>query len=175
MPAKPQAQPQDQKETLKKLYLEQLRDLYSAESQIVKALPKMRKAAHSDELKQAFETHLEQSTHQRDDVENLITAHGGKAKGHTCKGMQGIIAEGQETIEEHEDMDPVFADAGLIAAAQRVEHYEIAGYGSARALAELMGDNEGVKVLDRIAQEEGDTDKLLTTIAQESMKTLAIA
>jgi ferritin-like metal-binding protein YciE len=164
---KEQAQPQDALEGLKELYLHELRDLYSAESQIVKALPKMVKAAKSDKLKEAFQTHLEQSTRQRDDVEQLILALDGKAKGITCKGMQGIIAEGQETMEEHKKSDPVVADAALIGAAQRVEHYEISGYGTARSLAELVGDQSGVETLDRIAQEEGDTDKLLTSIAQE--------
>jgi ferritin-like metal-binding protein YciE len=165
-------QTRDPMEGLKELYLHELRDLYSAESQIVKALPKMVKAAKSDRLKEAFQTHLEQSTRQRDDVEALITAMGGKAKGITCKGMQGIISEGQETMDEHKKSDPVVADAALIGAAQRVEHYEISGYGTARPLAELVGDSNGVEVLDRIAQEEGETDKLLTSIAQEMTQPL---
>lgn len=163
---------QDPMEGLKELYLHELRDLYSAESQIVKALPKMAKATKSEKLRGAFQTHLEQSNRQRDDVEALIVAMGGKAKGITCKGMQGIIAEGQEAIAEHKKSEPVVADTALIGAAQRVEHYEISGYGTARSLAELVGDQKGVKVLDRIAQEEGDTDKLLTSIAQEMTQPL---
>jgi ferritin-like metal-binding protein YciE len=164
---KTQADPQAQMEAMKELYLHELRDLYSAESQIVKALPKMAKVAKSEALRKAFQTHLEQSTRQRDDVEALITAMGGKAKGITCQGMQGIISEGQEAMDEYKKADPLVADTALIGAAQRVEHYEIAGYGTARSLAELVGDTTGVEVLDRIAQEEGDTDKLLTSIAQE--------
>jgi ferritin-like metal-binding protein YciE len=164
---KPPTDPQEQMDAMKELYLHELRDLYSAESQIVKALPKMAKAAKSEGLRQAFQTHLAQSTRQRDDVEALIVAMGSKAKGVTCKGTQGIIAEAQETIDEHKKSDPLVADTALIGAAQRVEHYEISGYGSARSLAELVGDTNGVTVLDRIAQEEGDTDKLLTSIAQE--------
>jgi ferritin-like metal-binding protein YciE len=165
--AKTPAESQDSMVGMKELYLHELRDLYSAESQIVKALPKMAKAAKSDKLREAFRTHLEQSTRQRDDVEALITAMGGKAKGVTCKGTQGIIAEAQETMDEYKKSDPIVADAALIGAAQRVEHYEISGYGTARSLAELVGDTNGVEVLDRIAQEEGETDKLLTSIAQE--------
>jgi ferritin-like metal-binding protein YciE len=169
---KTQADPQAQMKAMKELYLHELRDLYSAESQIVKALPKMAKRAKSETLRQAFQTHLEQSTRQRDDVEALIVAMGGKAKGVTCKGTQGIIAEAQETMDEHKKSPPVVADTALIGAAQRVEHYEISGYGSARSLAELVGDTEGVAVLDRIAGEEGDTDKLLTGLAQEMTQPL---
>jgi ferritin-like metal-binding protein YciE len=172
MASKPKAQTQDPMEAMKDLYLHELRDLYSAESQIVKALPKMIKAAKNDSLKAAFQTHLEQSTKQRDDVEALIVAMGGKAKGVTCKGMQGIISEGQETMDEHKKADPIVADAALIGAAQRVEHYEISGYGTARSLAELVGDSNGVAVLDRIAQEEGETDKLLTGLAQDLTRPL---
>jgi ferritin-like metal-binding protein YciE len=166
MPAKAKEPPQNETEALEQLYLEQLKDLYSAESQAVKVLPRMAKAAKSEELRQAFETHLEQTTSQRDEVEQLITARGGKARGHTCKGMQGILEEALEAMTKHKKSPPMIADAALIGAAQRSEHYEIAGYGTTRSIAELVGDKNGVKVLDRIAQEEGDTDKLLTTIAQ---------
>ena len=165
--SKARLQEQDNAEVLKDLYLEQLRDLYSAEAQAVKVLPRMTKAAKSDKLRKAFETHLKQTTRQRDDVEKLITNMGGKAKGHTCKGMQGILAEGLETIDKHKKSPPMIADAALIGVAQRSEHYEISGYGTARTVAELVGDKNGMKVLDRIAQEEGDTDKLLTSLAQE--------
>jgi ferritin-like metal-binding protein YciE len=159
----------------KNLYVEQLQDLYSAEDQLVDALPKMAQAAHSSELRQGFEMHLEQTRAQRDQVEQLITQMGEKAGGHTCKGMKGIIAEGQETMSKHKKSDPAIADAALIAAAQRVEHYEIAGYGTARSLAEMMGEQDAVEVLDRIAQEEGDTDKKLTTLAQELVNPAAMA
>jgi ferritin-like metal-binding protein YciE len=166
---KAQVQPQDTEAAMKELFMHQLKDLYSAEAQSVKALPKMSKAARSPELKKAFETHLKQTTRQRDDVEKLITKLGGKAKGHTCKGMQGILAEAQETMDMHKKSPAMIADSALIGAAQRSEHYEIAGYGTARAMAERMGNQSAVKVLDRIAQEEGDTDKLLTSIAQETV------
>jgi ferritin-like metal-binding protein YciE len=156
-------------QALQELYLHQLRDLYSAEAQAAKILPRMAKAAKSPKLRKAFETHLKQTTRQRDDVEKLITKMGGKAKGQTCKGMQGILEEAQETMTMHKKSPPMLADAALIGAAQRSEHYEIAGYGTARSTAQLVGDKNGVKVLDRIANEEGDTDKLLTSIAEEMM------
>jgi ferritin-like metal-binding protein YciE len=162
-------------QAFKELYLEQLRDLYSAEDQLVDALPKMAQAAHSSELRQGFEMHLEETRQQRDEVEQLITSLGEKASGHTCKGMKGIIAEGQETMTKHKKSDPAIADAALIAAAQRVEHYEIAGYGTARSLAEMMGEDDAVQVLDRIAQQEGDTDKKLTALAQEVINPAAMA
>jgi ferritin-like metal-binding protein YciE len=166
---------QAQNQEFKELYLEQLRDLYSAEDQLVQALPKMAQAAHSSELRQSFEEHLEQTRRQRDEVEQLVSQLGEKASGHTCKGMQGIVAEGQETIKKHKKSDPAIADAALIAAAQRVEHYEIAGYGTARALAEMMGEDNAVQVLDRIAKEEGETDHKLTALAQEVINPAAMA
>ncbi|MGL4609916.1 MAG: ferritin-like domain-containing protein [Trueperaceae bacterium] len=166
---------QAQNQAFKDLYVEQLRDLYSAEDQLVDALPKMAQAAHSSELREGFEMHLEQTRQQRDQVEQLITQMGEKTSGHTCKGMKGIIAEGQETIDNHKKSDPAIADAALIAAAQRVEHYEIAGYGSARSLAEMMGEGEAVQVLDRIAKEEGETDHKLTDLAQNLINPAAMA
>lgn len=169
MATKSQPQTQDTDQALQELYVHQLKDLYSAEAQITKALPKMAKAARNPQLKKVFEMHLKQTTRQRDDVEKLLAKHGEKAKGHTCKGMQGIIEEGQETIEMHKKSPPQIADAALIGAAQRVEHYEIAGYGTARTTAELLGDQRAVKVLDRIAEEEGNTDKRLTAVALETM------
>jgi ferritin-like metal-binding protein YciE len=164
-----------QNQEFKELYLEQLRDLYSAEDQLVDALPKMAQAAHSSELRRGFEEHLEQTRRQRDEVEQLVSQMGEKASGHTCKGMKGIIAEGQETIKTYKKSDPAIADAALIAAAQRVEHYEIAGYGTARALAEMMGEDNAVQVLDRIAKEEGETDHKLTALAQEVINPAAMA
>ncbi len=159
----------------KDLYVEQLRDLYSAEDQLVNALPKMAKAAHSSELRQGIEEHLEQTRRQRDDVEQLITQMGEKASGHTCKGMKGIVAEGEETIKKHKKSDPAISDAALIAAAQRAEHYEIAGYGTARTLAEMMGEDNAAQILDRIAKEEGETDHRLTAFAQEVVNPAAMA
>ena len=154
-------------ESLKDLYIEQLRDLYSAETQLVEALPKMAKAATHSELKRAFEAHLKQTKRQRADLEKIILDLGAKPDGHTCKAMKGLVEEGAELIEEKKNSDPEVLDAGLIAAAQRVEHYEIAGYGTVRTYAEMLGENEAAAVLDRIAHEEGDTDHKLTKLALE--------
>ena len=125
-----------------------------------------RSATHS-ELKQGFESHLEQTKRQRADLEKIIVALGATPDGHTCKAMKGLIEEGAELIEQKKDSDPEVLDAGLIAAAQRVEHYEIAGYGTVRTYAEMLGENEAAAVLDRIAHEEGDTDHKLTKLALE--------
>ncbi len=154
-------------ESLKDLYVEQLRDLYSAESQLVEALPKMAKAATHPELKRAFEAHLEQTKRQKSDLEQIIVGLGAKPGGHTCKAMKGLVEEGAELIEEKKDSERNVLDAGLIAAAQRVEHYEIAGYGTVRTYAEMLGENEAAAVLDRIAHEEGETDHKLTKLALE--------
>ena len=150
--------------TLKDLYIEQLRDLYSAESQLVEALPKMAKAASNAELKRGFEEHLEQTKRQRLDVEKLIRDHGENPDGHECKAMKGLIEEGSELMKE--DADPDVMDAGLIAASQRIEHYEIAGYGTVRTYAKQLGDKNAASILDRIAQEEGATDHKLTALAE---------
>ncbi len=158
--------------TLKDLYIEQLRDLYSAESQLCEALPKMVKAAHNAELKSSFEQHLKETKQQRQDVGDLIRAHGHDPEGHECKAMKGIIAEGEEMIKEK--ADPDVKDAGLIAAAQRVEHYEIAGYGTVCAYAKRLGDKKGAEILHRIAQEEGDTDQKLTMLAEQVINPAAM-
>jgi ferritin-like metal-binding protein YciE len=150
--------------TLKDLYIEQLRDLYSAETQLVEALPKMAKAATNAELKRGFEEHLEQTKRQRSDVEKLIRDHGENPEGHECKAMKGLIQEGSELMKE--DADPDVMDAGLIAASQRIEHYEIAGYGTVRTYATQLGDTNAAFILDRIAKEEGATDHKLTALAE---------
>jgi ferritin-like metal-binding protein YciE len=150
--------------TLKDLYIEQLRDLYSAESQLVEALPKMAKAASNTELKRGFEEHLEQTKRQRADVEKLIRDHGENPDGHECKAMKGLIEEGSELMKE--DADPDVMDAGLIAASQRIEHYEIAGYGTVRTYATQLGETNAAFILDRIAKEEGATDHKLTALAE---------
>ena len=150
--------------TLKDLYIEQLRDLYSAESQLVEALPKMAKASSNAELKRGFEEHLEQTKRQRQDVEKLIRDHGENPDGHECKAMKGLIEEGSELMKE--DADPDVMDAGLIAASQRIEHYEIAGYGTVRTYATQLGDTSAASILDRIAKEEGATDHKLTALAE---------
>jgi len=133
--------------SLKDLYVHELKDLYSAEKQLIKAIPKMEKAAKNKELATGFQEHLEQTKEHAQRLERLLSSLGQSTRGPKCQGMAGIVAEGAEMIEE-EGNDEV-KDAGLIAAAQRVEHYEMAGYGTARTYAELLGDNEGVKLLFR--------------------------
>src|SRR5579871_2459655 len=123
---------------LKELYIDELKDLYNAENQLVKALPKMAKAATSEELRTGFEEHLEQTKGHVQRLEKIFESLGESPKGKTCNGMKGLIEEGSEMIEE--DYEGNIKDAGLIGAAQRVEHYEIAGYGTAHALAETLGE-----------------------------------
>src|SRR6202022_5058672 len=125
-------------EGLKELYIDELKDLYNAESQLVKALPKMAKAASSDELRQGFEQHLEQTKGHVQRLEKIFQALGESPKGKKCKGMEGLIEEGSEVMEE--DYEGSVLDAALIGAAQRVEHYEIAGYGTVRSMAETLGE-----------------------------------
>ena len=152
-------------ETLRDLYQEQLHDLYSAETQLVKALPKMAKAASNPELKNAFQEHLAQTEQHVQRLEQIFQQLGAKPKGQTCKGMEGLIAEGEEMIKMKGD--PAAIDAGLIAAAQRVEHYEIAGYGCVRTYAEQIGDQQGMRLLQQTLDEEGLTDKKLTKLAEQ--------
>ena len=151
--------------TLQELYVEQLRDLYSAETQLVKALPQMAKAAHEPVLKKGFEHHLEQTRGHVNRLEQILEKLDEKPTGNKCDAMAGLIKEGKKTINE--DGEPEIKDAALIAAAQRVEHYEIAGYGSVRTFASLLGDNEAVKLLQATLDEEADTDKKLTKIAEK--------
>src|SRR5580704_13785139 len=148
---------------LKKLYVDELKDLYSAENQMVKALPKMAKAATSEDLRAGFEEHLEQTKEHVARLEKIFKALGESPKGKTCKGMQGLVAEGSELIEE--DPEPEMLDAGLISAAQRVEHYEIAGYGCVATYAELLGENEAASLLRQTLGEEKETDKKLSQLA----------
>ncbi len=150
-------------ETLKDLYIHELKDLYSAENQIIKALPKMAKAASHPQLAAGFREHLEQTKEHAARLERILKSHGESARGPKCKGMEGVIKEGQEMIDEDADED--VRDAGLIAAAQRVEHYEMAGYGCARTYGQLLGDNKGAKLLQTTLDEEGATDKKLTRLA----------
>ena len=147
------------------LLVEELKDLYSAENQLLKALPKMAKAATSDELREAFETHLQQTEEQVNRLEKIGKQLGETMRGKKCKAMEGLVAEGKEIMEE--DSEPTLLDLALIGAAQKVEHYEIAGYGTARTLAELIGENEVAKILQQTLDEEGATDKLLTEVAME--------
>src|SRR4030081_2635469 len=146
--------------SLKKLYLEELRDLYSAETQLVKALPKMAKGASSAELKQAFENHLEQTKEHVERLNEIFNRLDEKPTGKTCQAMKGLIEEGSEMLEQ--DGDESVIDAGLIAAAQRVEHYEIAGYGTVRTFANLLNHRKAASLLQQTLDEEGETDETLS-------------
>jgi ferritin-like metal-binding protein YciE len=151
-------------DTLKQLYVEELRDLYSAESQLLKALPKMARGASSDELKQAFENHLEQTKEHVARLDEIFEGLNEKPAGKTCKAMKGLVEEGAEMLEEEGNESVI--DAGLIGAAQRVEHYEIAAYGTVRTFAELLGEDEAVELLQGTLEEESETDKLLSELAE---------
>lgn len=151
-------------ESLKDLYLEQLKDLYSAETQLVDALPKMAERATSPDLKKGFQDHLLQTQEHVRRLEQIFQDLGDSPKGHTCEGMKGLIKEGEEMIKMKGD-DKVI-DAGLIAAAQRVEHYEIAGYGTVRTYAEMLGKSQHASLLERTLQEEEMTDEKLTRLAE---------
>jgi ferritin-like metal-binding protein YciE len=148
---------------LKHLYIEELTDLYSAENQLVKALPKMAKAASSEDLRAGFEEHLGQTKEHVARLEKIFKALEESPKGKKCKGMEGLIKEGSEMIEE--GLAPEELDAGLISAAQRVEHYEIAGYGCVRTYAHLLGEDQAVSLLQQTLDEEKDTDAKLTQLA----------
>jgi ferritin-like metal-binding protein YciE len=149
---------------LRELYIDELKDLYSAENQLVKALPKMAKAASSDELRSGFEEHLEQTKGQVQRLETIFGQLEENPKGKKCKAMEGLIEEGSEAIGEYEG--PVL-DAALIGAAQRVEHYEMAAYGTVRAFAEELGENEQASLLSETLEEEKQTDEKLSTLAKE--------
>ena len=150
---------------LQQLYIDELKDLYSAETQLVKALPKMAKAASSEELRNGFEEHLEQTKGHVQRLEQIFEMLDESPKGKTCKGMQGLIEEGSEVIED--DFEDGVKDAGLIGAAQRVEHYEIAAYGTAKAFAETLDEAEHVELLEQTLQEEKESDEKLTQLSAE--------
>jgi len=149
---------------LQELLVEGMQDLLHAEHQILKALPKMVKAAHEPELKRAFEEHLEQTQSHVERLEEAFEDLGVKPKTKVCKGMQGLIAEGQEKITEGKKKQEFTADLGLAAAAQKVEHYEISGYGTMRTIAETLGRRTVVKLLSETLAEEEKTDEILTQI-----------
>jgi len=153
-------------ETLQDVFIDQLKDLYSAESQIIKALPKMAKAASSHDLQQAFKDHLEQTREQVTRLDQVMELVGATGKGKKCKGMEGLIEEGKEVLEE-KDASPAALDAALIAAAQRVEHYEIAAYGTVCTYAKQLGHREALNLLKETMNEEEETDKRLTQIASQ--------
>src|ERR1700748_1142741 len=150
--------------SLNDLYIEQLKDLHSAETQLIKALPKMAKAAKSPELKAAFTEHLEETKEQLERLNQISEKLGKRLTGHTCAAMKGLIEEGSEWMEE--DAEPGVMDAGLIASAQRVEHYEMAGYGTVHNFAQLLGEDKAAKLLAETLQEEGAADKKLTALAK---------
>jgi ferritin-like metal-binding protein YciE len=152
---------------MEELFVHELQDLYSAESQLVAALPKMASAAKSQILKTAFEQHLEETRNHVQRLNQIFSELGKSPGGHTCKAMQGLIAEGNEVIQMQGDPD--VKDAALIGAAQRVEHYEMAGYGVARTFAKELGHNSISKTLQQTLDEEGAADKKLTTIAEGGM------
>lgn len=151
-------------EDLSDLFHDELKDIYDAEHQLVKALPKMAKAATSPKLKAAFEKHLEQTEEHINRLDKVFEIIDKKPSRKTCKAMKGLIEEGEEVLKEK--MDEEVRDAALIASAQRVEHYEMAGYGCLRTWAKLMGHADAQKILQTTLDEEGETDHLLTKLAE---------
>ena len=152
-------------ETMQELLIDELKDLYSAEKQIVRALPKLAKAATSPDLKQALTNHLKETEGQVTRLERVAEIVAKKLTGKTCVGMKGVLEEGSEVLEDTEK--GTIRDAAMIAAAQRVEHYEMAGYGSAREFAKMLGLSEVASLLDETLEEEKAADKLLSGIAKQ--------
>lgn len=159
-------------ESLKDLYLEQLKDLYNAETQLIDALPKMAEKATSPDLRKAFGEHLRQTDEHVRRLERIFQDLQESPKGHTCEGMKGLVKEGDQML--HMRGEAAVIDAGLIAAAQRVEHYEIAGYGTVRTYAELLGKGEHVSLLERTLQEEEETDERLSELAESHVNQEAL-
>lgn len=157
--------------TLEDLFLHEIKDLFSAEQQLVHALPKMAKAASSEKLRQGFEEHLEQTRGHVERIEKIFDLMGKGHRGAKCEAMEGLIAEGKKTIDE--DAPPEIKDAALIGAAQRVEHYEIAGYGTARTLARLLHNAEAEELLQQTLDEEKETDEKLTELAESEVNVAA--
>jgi len=153
-----------QMNSLQDLFIDQLRDLYDAEGQIVKALPKMAQAAQTSDLKKAFQDHLEQSRTHQQRLERIFSDLGMNTSGQHCEAMEGLLKEGEEALQLQGD--PVVKDAALIAAGQRVEHYEMAAYGTVRTFADHLGYNDAEDLLQKTLNEEGQADKLLTSIAE---------
>jgi len=159
-------------DTLKKLYVNELKDLYNAENQLLKALPKMAKGTSSDELKQAFEDHLRETEEHVERLDKIFKDLDENPKGKTCKAMKGLVEEGSEILEE--DGDPSVLDAGIIAAAQKVEHYEIASYGTVRAFARLLGEQRAEQLLQLTLDEESAADEKLNELAQSTVNPEAL-
>jgi ferritin-like metal-binding protein YciE len=154
-------------DTLKDLYINEIKDLYSAEKQLVKALPKLAKAAKDPQLQQAFRTHLKETAEHAARLEQICKDLGVSPRGKKCVGMEGLIEEGSELIKEEPDADVL--DAGLISKAQHVEHYEIAGYGTVRTYARQLGFENHAELLQQTLDEEGRTDHLLTELAESGI------
>lgn len=152
-----------QKNSLRQVYIDELKDLYSAETQLVKALPKMAKASVHDELRQGFEEHLRQTSQHVSRLEQIFEDLGESPSGKKCMGMEGLVKEAAQVLKEDYEEDVM--DPAIIGAAQRVEHYEIAAYGTARAFAELLGEDEHVSLLQQTLDEEKETDNRLTQLA----------
>jgi ferritin-like metal-binding protein YciE len=157
--------------TLEDLLTDELKDIYSAENQILKALPKMAKSAQSEELRKAFEQHLEQTKEQVRRIEQICEDMSVSPRGKKCVGMEGLIEEGKEVMQE--DLDADTMDAGLIGAAQKVEHYEMAAYGTASAHARQLGLERAARLLDKTLEEEKTTDEKLTKLAQNQINVQA--
>ena len=152
---------------LKDLLVENLKDLYSAEKQILAARNKVGKAIENEELKEAFDMHMQETEEQKARLEQILEKMGERAGGKKCKGMEGLIEENKELLEE--DAEPEVLDAGLIVGLQKIEHYEIAGYGSAVTFAKLLGDQEAANLLAKTLDEEERTDKKLSEIAESAI------
>jgi ferritin-like metal-binding protein YciE len=160
-------------DSLQKLYVDELKDLYSAEKQLVQALPRMAKKASHPQLRAAFEEHLEVTKKHVERLDQIFERLERSPRGKKCKGMEGLIEEGKEMMQE--DIEPDVLDAALISAAQRVEHYEIAGYGTVRTYARLLGEEEHARLLQQTLDEEGEADKKLTQLAETSINVEALA
>lgn len=154
-----------QKDSLRQLYVNELKDIYNAETQLVKMLPKMAKASSNAELRQGFEEHLRQTSEHVSRLEQIFDMLGEKPTGKKCLGMDGLMKEGAEVLSE--DYEDAVMDAAIIGAGQRVEHYEIAAYGTVRTFAEILGENEHVSLLEQTLEEEKQTDEKLTQLAEE--------
>ena len=156
-----------QMESLQELLIEEMRDIYSAENQLLKAMPKMAKKASNPQLKKAFETHMKETEGQVQRLQKIFEKLGKKPTGKKCAAMEGLIEEGKEMMGE--DMEDDVMDAALISIAQKVEHYEIASYGTVRTWAQQLGDEQTARALQQTLDEEGKTDKLLTELAESSI------
>ncbi|HEY9420013.1 MAG TPA: ferritin-like domain-containing protein [Thermoanaerobaculia bacterium] len=160
-------------DSLRKLYIEELKDIYSAEKQLIQAMPRMAKKTKNEKLRKGFEQHLETTRMQLERLDRIFEMIGKAPRGKKCKAMEGLIEEGKEMMQE--DMDEDVMDAALISSAQKIEHYEIASYGTVRTYANLLGEKEHVKLLQQTLDEEGNMDKQLTQLAESEINVEAMA